>query len=294
MEVITRYTLAGLASKGVFKTDANGRQLMERKRNSASSYTYENTEPISANYFPVNSRIMINDDSTQLTILTDRSHGGSSLVDGQIEIMLHRRAFFDDHFGVEEPLDEPGTDGRGLVTRGTQWLLLGSTSSAARAHRPMAFEMFHQPTISYAPIQSVQQYKDNFLTSMSSLSSNLLPNVNILTLKRLQENVILLRLEHFYQNHEDNYFSQPISVDLMKLFPRFDIISVQEMSLAANHFVGELIARDMEWPKEWNDSRYQVKHGKLNDKRHSSIVKLKPMEIKTLRLTVNKRQPSSL
>jgi hypothetical protein len=105
IEVITRYTLTGLASKGMnivydfgnwyfttagmFKTDANGRQLMARRcasfsywsqylkrqdlrRNSASSYTYENTEPISGNYYPINSRIMVQDDEKQLTILTDR------------------------------------------------------------------------------------------------------------------------------------------------------------------------------------------------------------------------------
>uniref|UniRef100_A0A915D834 Alpha-mannosidase n=1 Tax=Ditylenchus dipsaci TaxID=166011 RepID=A0A915D834_9BILA len=280
MEVITRYTVAGLDSKGLFQTDANGRQLMTRKRNEASSYTYENTEPISANYYPVNSRIIVKDANTQLTILTDRSHGGSSLADGEVEIMLHRRAYFDDNFGVDEPLDEPGVDGRGLVTKGTQWLLLGSPGSAARAHRSLALEMFHQPIISFAPVESIQQYKNNFVTSLSSLSSDLPPHVNLLSLKQLEENVILLRLEHFYQSQEDNYYSQPVSVDLTKLFSKFEIVSVQEMSLAANRLVGQL----MQLPKQWNDSKYRQA---LNGQQAISV-ELKPMEIKTFRLIVKK------
>lgn len=31
---------------------------------------------------------MVSDDHTQLTVLTDRSHGGTSLADGQAEIMV--------------------------------------------------------------------------------------------------------------------------------------------------------------------------------------------------------------
>lgn len=49
---------------------------------------FEETEPVSSNYYPINSRIFISDNEKQLTILTDRSHGGSSLKDGQIEIMV--------------------------------------------------------------------------------------------------------------------------------------------------------------------------------------------------------------
>jgi fatty acid desaturase len=38
----------------------------------------------------VNLGIYIQDNSTELSLLVDRSVGGSSLVDGQIELMLHR------------------------------------------------------------------------------------------------------------------------------------------------------------------------------------------------------------
>ena len=38
----------------------------------------------------------------QLWVLTDRAEGGSSLHPGQLELMLHRRLFSDDAFGVGE------------------------------------------------------------------------------------------------------------------------------------------------------------------------------------------------
>jgi hypothetical protein len=41
-------------------------------------------------FFQVNLGIYVQDRSTELSVLVDRSVGGSSLVDGQIELMLHR------------------------------------------------------------------------------------------------------------------------------------------------------------------------------------------------------------
>ena len=42
-----------------------------------------------------------------------------------LALQVHRRCFADDHWGVEEALDEPGTDGKGLIVRGKHWILLG-------------------------------------------------------------------------------------------------------------------------------------------------------------------------
>ena len=50
--------------------------------------------------------------------MTDRSQGGSSLAEGEIELMVHRRLLYDDSLGVGEALNETGSDGNGLVVRG--------------------------------------------------------------------------------------------------------------------------------------------------------------------------------
>ena len=57
----------------------------------------------------------------QVTLLTDRSQGGTSMKDGDMEVMIHRRLLYDDAFGVGEPLNESAY-GQGLVVRGKHWL----------------------------------------------------------------------------------------------------------------------------------------------------------------------------
>ena len=60
-----------------------------------------------------------------LSVLPDRSEGGSSLSDGQLELMLHRRCLRDDVFSVGEALDEEAF-GQGLVVRGKHTVFLDS------------------------------------------------------------------------------------------------------------------------------------------------------------------------
>jgi hypothetical protein len=50
----------------------------------------------------------------QTFVLTDRSQGGSSYKNGEIEIMIHRRLLLDDDKGLYEVLSEKDTDGKGL------------------------------------------------------------------------------------------------------------------------------------------------------------------------------------
>jgi len=68
-EIIMRYD-TDLSSNGSFYTDANGRQALERKRNYRPSYNFTVSENVSANYYPVVSRIWIKDKQRQLTVLT--------------------------------------------------------------------------------------------------------------------------------------------------------------------------------------------------------------------------------
>jgi lysosomal alpha-mannosidase len=67
-----------------------------------------------------------------MTVLNDRSQGGSSLVDGSVELMVHRRLLSVDGMGVAELLNETAFDGKGLVIRGKFWLLFSSIKDAAK------------------------------------------------------------------------------------------------------------------------------------------------------------------
>jgi lysosomal alpha-mannosidase len=68
-EIIMRYD-TDIPTNGYFYTDANGREVLERRRDYRSSYNYTVYENVSGNYYPVPSRIWIKDNQRQLTILT--------------------------------------------------------------------------------------------------------------------------------------------------------------------------------------------------------------------------------
>ena len=121
-EVIIRFD-SDLISHGVFYTDSNGREILLRRRDYRPV-----SEPIAGNYYPVNAQIFIRDEENlpvrrQLTLVNDRSQGGSSITDGSLELMLHRRLLRDDGRGVEEPLNELGSDGKGKKNNNTTKLL---------------------------------------------------------------------------------------------------------------------------------------------------------------------------
>ena len=94
-EIIMRYD-TDIQSQSRYYTDANGREVLERTRDYRPTWNYTVHEPVSGNYYPINSRIWIRDQNRKLTVLTDRSPGGGSIHDGSVEIMLHRRLLYDD------------------------------------------------------------------------------------------------------------------------------------------------------------------------------------------------------
>ncbi|CAK9186898.1 unnamed protein product [Ilex paraguariensis] len=88
-EVVTQITTT-MKSNKTFFTDSNGRDFLERIRDYRADWDLLVNQPIAGNYYPINLGIYMKDDSTELSILVDRSVGGSSISDGQLELMLHR------------------------------------------------------------------------------------------------------------------------------------------------------------------------------------------------------------
>ena len=58
-------------------------------------HNFEQTEAIAGNYWPIASYARISDtalkDGKEMTVFTDRAHGGGSLSVGSLEIMVQRR-----------------------------------------------------------------------------------------------------------------------------------------------------------------------------------------------------------
>lgn len=181
-EIISRFD-TGLKTKSVFYTDANGREMQKRTRNFRPTWQYNGTEPVAGNYYPVNSRAYIRDESSgvQFTVLTDRSLGGSSLSDGSLEIMVHRRLLYDDKRGVGEALNEPGRDGRGLIVRGRFLILLEDIKTSAKFHRVLGEEEMLKPLFAFAPLSNGGG------GSYQALTRSLPLNVHLLTLEKFDK-----------------------------------------------------------------------------------------------------------
>ena len=167
-------------------------------------------------------------------ICLDRSEGGSSMLDGSIEIMLHRRLVWDDKLGAHEPLNETAF-GQGLVVRGRHILLLESPALSARYHRVESQRLYMHPLTTYALTQQAYaEYSADYRQTWSALTDQLPLNVHLLTLDQQGPNDYLIRFEHYFELFEDDTYSQPVTVDLQSIFQSIGKISnIVELTLAA-------------------------------------------------------------
>ncbi|KAM6940660.1 lysosomal alpha-mannosidase [Xenentodon cancila] len=276
-EVITRLD-TDIRTSGVFYTDSNGREVLQRKKDFRPTWQLKQSEPIAGNYYPINSRAFIKDDDDQLTVITDRSQGGGSIHNGSLEIMLHRRLFYDDNRGVAEPLNESSNIyPEGLVVRGRLLLSLDRPASAADIHRPLAQEVVLQPLLSFTD----GDLNPNTRLEFSALQAALPSAVHLLTLSQWDKDMVLLRLEHQFQSWESELYSKPVTVNLQKMFSSLDVLGVSELNLSANQWKDEMSR--LEWTPQ--------KEGKplLKTFEDPSVweVTLRPMEIRTFLLRVS-------
>ncbi|XP_066449799.1 lysosomal alpha-mannosidase [Eleutherodactylus coqui] len=284
-EVISRFD-SKLQTNGMFYTDANGRQVLQRRRNFRETWPLVQTEPIAGNYYPVNSRIYVKDKNIQLTVLTDRSQGGSSIMDGSLELMVHRRLLYDDARGVGEPLLEPGPYGAGIVVRGRHLLLLDTPQDSADLHRTLALQEYMFPQIILSSGDGVP-YSANQgpTTQFSALRTPLPNNVHLLTVALHEPKKLLLRLEHPFQGHESSNYSQPVTVNLQELFSTLSLSEVEEMTLSANLPKSKM--NRMQWRADGASDLPREDASLFLD---PTNITLKPMEIRTFLATVQYRK----
>ena len=246
-ELVIRYS-TDMKTDGTFYTDSNGLEMVKRVFNKRGpSYPPLNvSEPIAGNYYPVNAMIGVEDKTadTSLVVMTDVSQGGSSLVDGQVELMVHRRVQSDDSRGVQEPLNEtmcgcndigakPGQMGAhghegdggctcaGLTMRGSHLLIFDKTVAANGLRRQVEDRLNFKPTLAFGAAPKVA---GGDLFNASFLGAELPANIKIHTLTsnyaEINDGAILLRLAHMYSVGEHPTLSQPATVSLAEVFSK--------------------------------------------------------------------------
>uniref|UniRef100_A0A6E8WBV9 Alpha-mannosidase n=1 Tax=Anopheles coluzzii TaxID=1518534 RepID=A0A6E8WBV9_ANOCL len=288
-EIISRFE-SDIKSEGTFWTDSNGREMLRRVRNHRDTWELELSEPVPGNYFPVTAKITIEDERHRLSVLNDRAQGGSSLADGQLELMVHRRLLRDDRFGVGEALNETQFN-NGLVARGKHWLMFGcSPITNAGTPTQAAKERFlqnkvHLPSwVFVAPSTdfTFDQYLTEFVQNFTFLSESLPPNVHLLTVEPWKDDTMLLRFEHLFEKGEDSQYSLPIQINVQNLFVNVNVVSLRETTLAGNQWKEDSIRLDYGQKDNKNTKRTVIEN--------EFIVELKPMEIRTFVIQLEKKK----
>jgi len=277
-----------IATDQTFYTDSNGRDMQKRVINHRPTWKLDVTDPVSGNFYPVNHAISLRDATRHLSIMTDRSESGTSLRDGEIQLMVHRRTLYDDHRGVGEPINETGATGPkgkfglGLVVTGVQRVTFDIPANSSRLRRQHQDRLTFQPHYHFTPLRgSITDWIKTHNTVYRGLSWVLPANVHLLS---AHDNSIygspgtmILRLAHQYEVGEDAVLSKPATVDLQKIFQHVGLTSCVEMSLSANQKKSDMNRYTWNTEKEFTSPQ----QGAKSPTRSDAIVTLNPMQIKT-------------
>ncbi|XP_022824289.1 lysosomal alpha-mannosidase-like isoform X2 [Spodoptera litura] len=266
-EVVSLFT-TNITSNGEFFTDSNSRQMMRRTCWNESA-NQQIKKPIAACYYPVTSRICIHSGnaSVEMCILVDRTEGGTSFNDGEIELMVHRRLLTDDGFGLEETLNEESY-GVGLVVKGKHRILFGNyrqeVDDQTFSERMSLYsrKWQYEPWLFLTSGEKLNRRKWQNVRNkrFSVLKLHGLPrHIHVLTLEPWKAGTVLLRLENTLESPireryrtdksdgPEDFINKPthITVELRKIFLQMNIKLVRETTLAANQWLDD--ARQMDW-----------------------------------------------
>ena len=287
-EVVTKYS-TDIASQGRFVTDSNGREFQLRIRNQRLSFNWTVVEPVAGNYYPVPVAIGLNDSSAALYVLVDRAEGGSSLQDGAVELMLHRRLLYE--CGFDENMNETdgayytGQDGtgivrtgQGLIITGRHQLLLSRPAAAlenARLLQQRLYTPLH-PVFAATPASPAQRFTGTGAMSFMRAEASLPANVELMTLQLLFDGRVLLRLAHSFAVGESEQWSAPAQVDLDSLFVQ-PIQSVQQLTLTANADYQSMVKQRLSsmTMTAQDRARYEAMHAGLQ----GTTITIYPMQI---------------
>ncbi|KAM0866243.1 hypothetical protein ACQ4PT_042745 [Festuca glaucescens] len=284
--------VTNMATNRTFYTDSSGRDFIKRVRDYRSDWKLEVHQPVAGNYYPVNLGIYMEDGGKELSILVDRSVGGSSIKDGQIELMLHRRLVDDDGRGVAEALDEPvcvDDKCEGLVIQGKYYMKFDPRGEGARWRRTFGQEIYSPLLLAFSE-QDGGDWVSSHVPKFSAMDPtySLPDNVALITLQELEDASVLLRLAHLYEAGEHKDLSALASVDLGRVFRDRKIGKIIETNLSANQERAAMEKKRLKWKVEGPLPDQNVVRGGPVDP-SKLTVQLGPMEIRTFIISFNHR-----
>ncbi|KAM7475796.1 hypothetical protein LguiB_023039 [Lonicera macranthoides] len=225
-EIVTQITTTVKSNK-TFYTDSNGRDFLER----------------------INLGIYMQYDSVEFSILVDRSVGESSIADGELELMLHRRLLHDDSRGVLEALNETVYTPEGC----TGLTIVRSYGNTISKSFPLERELSGV---------GAQRQKNSLSIGIRGARQD-------------------LDVTNYANIGEDKDLSKMTRVELKKLFPNRKINKVSEMSGYANQEGEEMGKKRLVRRAEGSEDEESnvIRGGPVDPAK--LVVELAPMEIRT-------------
>ncbi|EAS02491.2 glycoside hydrolase family 38 amine-terminal domain protein (macronuclear) [Tetrahymena thermophila SB210] len=259
-----------------FFTDSNGLELQQRQINYRNTWVLNQTDPVSGNYYPIGAIIGLEDTQTKQRVLVvnDRSQGGTSLNEGEIEIMIHRRTLKDDDKGVSESLNEFDDikPKQGLQQKVRHYIIFEkekeSTGRLIQNHLDSANQIFISKT-SKKKFQLSQDF--NNLFENSPLVSNKNPYLRVY-LKQF-EDYYTLRLYniHDFENAE------------FKLDSKFQILD--ELTLTANQSKQAMLQNKYKWKADDGQIFQPSIQSNLDQEKQTNSMTIKPLQLRVFKIS---------
>ncbi|CAI9601432.1 unnamed protein product [Staurois parvus] len=251
---------------------------------------------VARNYYPMVRMAYIEDENTRLVIMAERSHGVSSLENGQVEIMLHRRLWNNLEWDLNYNLTLNDTS----VVRPTLWLLMGSKTVTTSMYQRLGLSLEHRPLVMFIAFKGKSSTE-----KMPSVPIVLPPNIHLQILSvpgwRYSSNHtehihnfykgnkqktaadfhrVLLRIQHLYEADEDPVLSKPASVNLKSLLKGLgDVTFVEERSLTGTWHLNTMERWQWKTTQRTMKTKDQMQPAKTLE---DFVLTVEPKEIRTL------------
>ncbi|EAS02485.2 glycoside hydrolase family 38 amine-terminal domain protein (macronuclear) [Tetrahymena thermophila SB210] len=265
-----------LKNKKTFYTDSNGLSLQKRILNFRPTWDLRVHQEVSGNYYPIGSMIQIQDEDTnqQISVVNDRSQGGTSLKEGQLELMIHRRTLQDDNRGVGESLNEIDIESgqNGLSQKIRHYIVFESQNG--QLSRRVQNELDASPLIFFA-----ESDKGLFNFKVDKNLNKIIKNSNIYlrVYLKIYQGHYTLRLYNVNDNQEAN-FEIPSNFQIM-----------EELTLTANQSKQDWYQKQMKWQGE-NGKTYQQKQNDFKKEIEQKNIKLKPLQLRVFKVDIKKQR----
>ncbi|KAL4477151.1 hypothetical protein ABPG72_008885 [Tetrahymena utriculariae] len=261
---------------GKFFTDSNGLELQQRQVNFRSTWNLKQTNPVSGNYYPIGAIIGLEDQQTKQRVLVvnDRSQGGTSLNQGQIEIMLHRRILRDDRRGIGESLNEYDDVKAqlGLQQKVRHYIVFEEEKESTGRLIQNYLDSAHQIFISKTS-QNIFQLSQSFnnLFEDSPLTSNNNPYLRVY-LKQFPD-YYTLRL---YNIHD-------FEIAQFKLNSKYKILD--ELTLTANQSKQTMLQNKYKWKADNGQAFQPSFQSNLEQEKQTNSMTVKPLQLRVFKIS---------